>query len=242
VKAMVLAAGIGSRLGSLTDEWPKALIEVGGVPLLELVLKRLIAAGVSEAIVNVFHKPDQIVNFLKVKNNFSIRIEVSRETELLDTGGGLKKASWFFDDGRPFFVHNVDVLSGIDLLAMYRSHMNQNPLATLAVAARDTKRYLLFDEKGLLCGRETAGRQELARPCGKAERLAFGGIHVVSPKIFPKMTETGVFPITKAYLRLAAAGERLAAFRADGSFWLDVGRPEKLEEARRIAREKGLPA
>jgi len=229
VKAMVLAAGIGSRLGSLTDEWPKALIEVGGVPLLELVLKRLIAAGVSEAIVNVFHKPDQIVNFLKVKNNFSIRIEVSRETELLDTGGGLKKASWFFDDGRPFFVHNVDVL-------------NQNPLATLAVAARDTKRYLLFDEKGLLCGRETAGRQELARPSGKAERLAFGGIHVVSPKIFPKMTETGVFPITKAYLRLAAAGERLAAFRADGSFWLDVGRPEKLEEARRIAREKGLPA
>lgn len=242
MRAMVLAAGIGSRLGSLTDERPKALIEVGGIPLLELVLRRLIAAGVSEAIVNVFHKSNQIVDFLKTKKNFGIRVEISRETELLDTGGGLKNASWFFDDGRPFFVHNADVLSAIDLGAMRRFHSESGALATLAAAARETQRALLFDEKGLLCGREAAGKRELTRPCGKAERLAFSGIHMISPKIFPKMTETGVFSITNAYLRLAGQGERLAAFRTDGSFWLDVGRPETLEEARGLARENRLPA
>ena len=241
MKAMVLAAGVGARLRPLTAERPKALIEIEGVAMLELVFRRLISAGVTEAIVNTFHLPEKIGEFLKAKRSFGIRVELSRENELLDTGGGLKKAAWFFDDGKPFFVHNSDVFSAIDLQAMHRFHVQSGALATLAVQARDSGRRLLFDEQGLLCGREAEGRRELARPAAAFERLGFSGIHVISPELISKMTEEGVFSINKTYLRLAAAGEKIQAFRCDGSFWRDIGAPEKLEEARRLAREQGLP-
>ena len=218
---MVLAAGVGSRLKPLTDASPKALIEVKGKTMLELVLSRLIAAGVTEVIVNVFHLGGQIEAFLKARKHFGIRVEVSREDVLLDTGGGLKKASWFFDDGKPFFVHNVDVLSDIDLRKLHRFHCDHQALATLAVMERETKRGLKFDAAGVLKGRDPAGS-------------AFCGIHVVSPAIFPKLTETGVFPIVDAYIRLAGQGERIQAYRADGATWRDIGGLEKLEEARRL--------
>jgi len=242
MKAMVLAAGKGVRLRPLTEERPKALIDIEGVPMLELVLRRLISAGVTEAIVNVFHLPEMIAEFLKSKENFGIRIELSRESELLDTGGGLKKAAWFFDDGKPFFLHNSDVLSDVDLGALYAAHAEKDALATLAVRARASRRQLLFDEKGLLCGWEAGAGQQLVRPAGKVERLAFLGIHVVSPALFPEMPEGGVFSIIKPYLGLAARGGNIRAFRCDGRFWRDIGSPEKLEEARRLAREKGLPS
>jgi NDP-sugar pyrophosphorylase family protein len=238
MKAMILAAGVGSRLRPLTDDTPKALIEVGGAPMIERVVRRLKAAGVAEIVVNLFHLPDRIVEFLASRQNFGLRMAFTRETELLDTGGGLKNAAWFFDDGRPFFLHNVDVLSEIDLCGLLQCHQETQALATLAVQGRPSARRLLFDERGRLCGRETPEGVEWARaPVRGVERLAFTGIHVIDPAIFPKMNETGIFPITRTYLRLAGEGEKIVAYRADGAYWQDIGSPEKLERARQGAAE-----
>ncbi len=241
MKAMVLAAGVGSRLRPLTDEIPKALLEVGGAPMIERVIGRLKAAGVTALVVNLFHLGDRIMEFLASKGDFGLHIEFTREAELLDTGGGLQHAAWFFDDGRPFFLHNVDVLSDIDLTGLLRFHQQVGGLATLAVQSRPSARRLLFDRDGRLCGRESPEGVEWARrPRSGVERLAFTGIHVIDPAIFPRMTETGAFPITRTYLRLAGEGEGIVAYRADGSYWQDIGSPEKLEAARN--RAAGPPA
>ena len=162
MKAMVLAAGLGTRLRPLTNDRPKALVEVAGRTLLEIVLTRLKAFGVNEVIVNVHHFADMVVEYLAARQNFGMRIEISREEELLDTGGGLKKAAWFFQEGssgndEPFLLHNVDVISTIDLSRMVESHRSSRALATLAVQDRETSRYLLFNDAGELCGRR-AGR------------------------------------------------------------------------------------
>jgi NDP-sugar pyrophosphorylase family protein len=240
MKAMILAAGVGSRLRPLTDETPKALIDVGGAPMIEHVIRRLKAAGVTEVVVNLFHLGDQIATFLDARGNFGLRIQFTREVELLDTGGGLKNAAWFFDDGRPFFLHNVDVLSDIDLSALLRFHTDAGSLATLAVQPRPSSRQLLFDANGRLVGRETPQGAEWARrPVAPVERLGFTGIHVIDPAIFSKMSETGVFPITRTYLRLAGEGEKVVAYRADGQYWQDVGSPEQLTQARRRPGERG---
>lgn len=241
MKAMILAAGVGSRLMPLTRETPKALIEVAGAPMIERVIRRLQAAGVTELVVNLFHLGERIVEYLASQGDFGLHIAFTREAELLDTGGGLKHAAWFFDDGRPFFLHNVDVLSDIDLAGLLRFHQRVGALATLAVQRRPSARQLVFDREGRLCGRETpAGVEWATGPIGDSERLAFTGIHVIDPAIFPRITETGAFPIIRAYLRLAGAGERIVAHRADGSYWQDIGSPEKLEQARRLAA--GPPA
>ena len=237
MKAMILAAGVGSRLRPMTDERPKALVEVGGVPMIERVARRLRAAGVTELIVNLFHLADRIVEFLASKANFGLRIAFTREAELLDTGGGLMNAAWFFDDGRPFFLHNVDVLSDIDLRGLLRFHRQAGALVTLAVQTRSSSRQLLFDREGRLCGWESPkGMGWATGPIREAERLAFTGIHVIDPAIFPKMTETGAFPIIRTYLRLAGEGEKIVACRTDGAYWQDIGSPEKLEDARGRAR------
>jgi NDP-sugar pyrophosphorylase family protein len=234
MKGMILAAGVGSRLRPLTDEIPKALIEVGGVPMIERVIRRLKTAGVTELVVNLFHLGNRIVDFLASKEHFGLRIEFTREAGLLDTGGGLKNAAWFFDDGRPFLLHNVDVLSDIDLTGVLRFHQQVEALATLAVQSRPSSRQLLFGRDGRLCGRESSEGLEWANgPVDDIERLAFTGIHVIDPAIFPRMTETGAFSITRTYLRLAGEGEQIVGHRADGVYWQDIGSPEKLEEARR---------
>jgi NDP-sugar pyrophosphorylase family protein len=177
------------------------------------------------------------VDFLRTKENFGIRIEISREPELLDTGGGLKKVAGFFNDGQPFLVHNVDVLSNIDLSKMHRFHLEKSALATLAVQARASGRYFLFDENGTLCGWESVkeNRIEWAKSAvANVRRLAFNGIHVISPQIFPKMNEEGIiFSINQAYLRLAGEGERILAFRVDDYFWQDIGSMDKLGKIRR---------
>lgn len=241
MKAMILAAGVGSRLRPLTDDVPKALLDVGGAPMIERVISRLRSAGVTELVVNLFHLGERIVEFLASKGDFGLRIAFTREAELLDTGGGLKNAAWFFDDGRPFFLHNVDVLSDIDLEGLLRFHHGVGALAALAVQRRPGARQLLFDRDGRLCGRESPEGLEWAMgPRTDAERLAFTGIHVIDPAVFPRMTETGAFPIIRTYLRLAGEGERIAAYRADGSYWQDIGSPEKLAAARQ--RAAGPPA
>jgi NDP-sugar pyrophosphorylase family protein len=237
---MILAAGLGTRLRPLTDDRPKALVTIGSRTLLEIALARLRAFGVRGVIVNVHHYAEMIVDYLAANGNFGMRIEVSREETLLDTGGGLKKAAPFFLDSggsldEPFIVHNVDVLSTIDFERMVRFHTEHNALATLAVQARETSRHLLFDRQSQLCGRRTGRapncQDEIARPAAQAEELAFSGIHVISPRIFSKMKEDGAFSIIPTYLRLAALGEKILAFRADGYYWRDLGRPESIQQA-----------
>ena len=238
MKAMVLAAGLGTRLRPLTDDRPKALVEVGGRTMLEITLARLREFGIREVIVNAHHFGDQIAAYLNANGGFGMRIEVSREDVLLDTGGGLKKAAHFFlggssSAGEPFILHNVDVISTIDLRRMADSHAEHQRLATLAVQQRETSRYLLFDDKLQLCGRR-AGREqqdEIVRRSPLLTPLAFCGIHVISPRIFSLMTETGAFSIINVYLRLAAAGDKITAFRADQSYWRDLGKPEQVKQA-----------
>lgn len=246
MKAMILAAGMGTRLRPLTDDRPKALVEVAGHSMLEIVLHRLRAAGVREAIINTHHFADMISECLEVNRNFGMRIEISREDELLDSGGGLKKAAWFFlEEGtnreEPFILHNVDVLSNIDLARMLQFHLEQNALATLAVQDRVTSRPLLFDANGQFRGRAngstraegdcrpaTVGSGSGPEAGRAAEALAFSGIHIISPRIFEKIREKGAFSIITTYVRLAAEGEKITAFRADEYYWRDLGRPENI--------------
>jgi NDP-sugar pyrophosphorylase family protein len=240
VKAMILAAGLGTRLRPLTDDRPKALVEVGGRTLLEISLSRLRTFGVSEVIVNVHHLADMVVDYLKANNNFGMRIEISREDELLDTGGGVKKAAWFFledSKGRdePFILHNVDVISTIDMGRMLQFQSESRALASLAVQERETSRYLLFDEHLKLCGR-LSGHDRKAEFVRSSEQLltqawAFSGIHVISPRLLAMMTEEGTFSIIDCYLRLAAQGEKILAFRADEYYWRDLGRPGNVAQA-----------
>lgn len=235
MKAMILAAGLGTRLRPVTDTRPKALVEVAGRTLLEITLARLSTFGVREVIVNVHHFADQVIEYLKENDNFGMHVEVSREEILLDTGGGLKKAAWYFLDGsdEPFILHNVDVISAIDLQQMVRFHTENHSLATLAVQDRKTSRYLLFDEQLQLCGRKLEKEQktEIVRSSEQTQQVAFSGIHVISPRIFGKMTEEGVFSIITSYLNLAARGEKILAFRTDGFYWRDLGRPNDLTQA-----------
>jgi NDP-sugar pyrophosphorylase family protein len=251
MKAMILAAGIGTRLRPLTNDRPKALVEVAGHPMLEIALRRLLAAGVHEVIINTYHFADMVSDYLEMNRNFGMRIEVSREDELLDSGGGLKKAAWFFlEDGahsqKPFILHNVDVVSNIDLARMLRFHLEQDALATLAVQDRFTSRPLLFDTTGQFCGRpvgtmRAAGDGNSATGWTAAgfeagsgmQELAFTGIHVISPRIFEEIEEEGAFSIITAYARLAARGERIKGFRADEYYWRDLGRPESVALAER---------
>jgi len=235
MKAMVLAAGLGTRLRPLTDDRPKALVEIAGRTLLEITLTRLCGFGIREAIINVHHFADMIVAYLKTNHDFGMRIEISREEILLDTGGGLKKAGYFFlENGshdEPFILHNVDVISTVDLERMVRFHAEHQALATLAVQERQTSRYLLFDEQLQLCGRRGGESTELVCPSKQPQALGFCGIHVISPRLLPMMTEDGVFPIVPCYLRLAAQGGKIVGFRADEYYWRDLGRRENLAQA-----------
>jgi NDP-sugar pyrophosphorylase family protein len=244
MRAMILAAGVGSRLRPLTYAVPKALVEIGGTPMLEIVLRRLIQAGCRDVVINVHHFADRIEGFLKEKNNFGIHIEISREEELLETGGGLKKVAGFFDDSQPFMVHNVDVLSNLGLREMAHFHAATSALATLAVQARRSSRYFLFDEVGRLCGWESVAENRrvwTSGPVQNPEQLAFNGIHVISPKIFGRMSENGAFSIIQTYLRLAGEGCRVQAFRADACYWREIGRLDTLEAVRREIDQNGLP-
>ncbi|HTT57186.1 MAG TPA: sugar phosphate nucleotidyltransferase [Opitutaceae bacterium] len=231
MKAMVLAAGRGTRLRPLTDARPKALVEVGGRTLLEHVLRRLGAAGVTEVIINLHHLGAQIPPFLERHRNFGLeRVAFSDEPLLLGTGGGLKQAAAFFDDGRPFLLHNVDVLSDIDLRALLAVHRRNHALATLAVMDRPTERPLLFDGDGRLVGRRTAdaGDVVVRGARGGITALGFCGIQALSTAFLERITEAGAFPITEPYLRLAGTGAAINGCRVDGARWRDCGRPEDL--------------
>jgi len=235
---MVLAAGLGTRLRPLTNERPKALVEIGGRTLLEITLTHLASFGVREVIINVHHFADLVIEYLKTNNNFGLQVEISREELLLDTGGGLKKASWFFlqDPNRldePFLLHNVDVVSTIDFQRLANFHNENRAVATLAVQERESSRYLLFDDKEELCGRRIGPDQEpeLVRSTPNLHAFAFSGIHIISPRLLTSMTEEGAFSIIATYVRLAGQGEKILAFRADEYYWRDLGKLEDLRQA-----------
>jgi NDP-sugar pyrophosphorylase family protein len=213
-------------------------VEIAGRTLLEITLARLRGSGITDVIINVHHFAGMILDYLESNKNFGMNIVISREEVLLDTGGGLKKAAYFFlkhSVGRdePLLLHNVDVLSTIDLPRMVRFHTDRQPLATLAVQERKTSRYLLFQEASELCGRRFGQDPptELVRPAQRVQPLAFCGIHMISPRFLTMMNEEGAFSIITSYLRLAGAGEKILGFRADEYYWRDLGTPESVSQA-----------
>lgn len=236
MKAMIFAAGLGTRLKPITDSIPKALVHINGKALLEHTIIKLIDAGFDELIINIHHFPKLILDFLEKKNNFGIRIEVSDESgSLLETGGAIKKASWFFDDNKPFLIHNVDILSNVNLPELYQFHVRTNPMSTLVVSNRSTFRYLLFDDNLRMHGwiNEKTGdvRPNTIKNSQLYTKLAFSGIQVISPEIFKYMKdENEKFPIIEFYLK------NIKSFDVNGYIpnhfkMIDVGKVEVLNDA-----------
>ena len=238
--ALIFAAGHGTRLRPLTDRMPKALVEVGGISMLERTARRLIEAGVDRLIINTHAFAEQIHAFVQAQDGFGVDVRISHEREaLLETGGGLLAARPHFRSGAPFFLHNADVYTDLDLERLRHAHEQEDALVTLATMQRPSTRGLLFDEAGL-AGRvndEADGEVLVRNPQGTPQRLAFACVHVAGPALLAAITETGRFGIFEPYLRLAAAGRRIGAHRVDGCRWIDIGRPAQLEEARRMAGE-----
>jgi N-acetyl-alpha-D-muramate 1-phosphate uridylyltransferase len=232
---MILAAGLGTRLGDLTRDTPKALIDIAGVPILERVARRLIDAGADHLIINVHHHADRIIEYVRSRDDFGVAVSFSHEVDApLETGGGVLHAKSLFRQSGSFLLHNVDVLCDADLHAMYTAHVHSGALATLAVSRRQTSRYLLFDERGL-CGRMKAGggSAEVHADCADPVPFAFAGIHVISAALLDMITESGAFSIIDLYLRLASGGRPIGRFDIGGARWLEIGNPERLAEARR---------
>lgn len=239
---MILAAGLGRRLQPITDTVPKALVPVGGRPLLEHAILRLKAAGFSHIAVNIHHHGDQITDFLAANNNFGVTIWISDERDYLcDTGGGIKLACRFLDGAEPFLVHNVDILSNVDLQALCKAHAPDS-LATLLVSQRDSSRQLLFNRDQRLCGwrnKDTGNIKSFYPGFDPSKHIeyAFSGIHVISPSIFGWMEDwTGKFSIIDFYLS-AAPKTTICAYTENHIEVLDVGSPERLEQAEKWIRK-----
>ena len=241
MEAIILAAGLGTRLRPLTDRIPKALIEVDGVPMLARVARHLLAAGARRLVVNTHHLGEQIEEYVRANDGFGADVLFSRETgdAPLETGGGIKKAARLLDLDTPFLVHNADVVTDLDVRALYQAH-DPADLATLAVTTAETRSPLLVDEKGVLGVRYPSGTEKRARePVGQVRERAFCGVSVISPELPGLMTETGAFSVIPVYLRLIAEGQGVAAREIGAAYWLDVGTPERLEEASRLVAEHG---
>ena len=234
MKAMLFAAGLGTRLKPLTDKIPKALAVVAGKTLLERAITHLASYGVNYIVINIHHHGDQIIEFLQNRVNFSLDIHISDETaELLETGGGLMKAANHFSGNEPFVVINADVISNINISKMMDVHKTKNAFATLALRNRpESSRQLLFDENGQLCGRINRSKNEriisIDKPC--LSEKAFSGIHILSPKWFELTTQQGKFSIIDSYLDLCK-NNTIQAYSHDEDYWFDVGSLEKLNEA-----------
>ncbi len=237
MKAMILAAGLGTRLKPFTNHHPKALAVVNGKTLLQRNIEYLIEFGVAEIIVNVHHFASQIKEVIEANKGWGAHITISDETqEVLETGGGLKKTAWFFQDSdKPFVLLNVDILTDLDLNALMVSHLANQALVTLAVSNRITSRYFLFDETHNLCGWENVKTDQkiITRTNTRLTRKAFSGLHIISPKIFDFMTQTGKFSMVDVYLELSENHKILGFDQGDCKF-LDVGKPESIAMAEAI--------
>lgn len=243
MRALIFAAGLGTRLKPFTLEHPKALVPVGGVPMLERVIRKLKAAGIDRMVVNVHHFADQIIGFLSANNNFGVDISVSDESgQLLDTGGGILAAREWLDAGEPVLVHNADILTDFDISGMMRSHLEQRADATLLVAERATSRYLLFDQDLRMRGWTNVATGEVRMPCLCSERsaaslrrLAFGGVHIISPSVFGALEAYAggvrAFPIMPFYIS-ECGSMVIGGYMPSAPYrWHDVGKPESLAAA-----------
>jgi len=250
--AMILAAGLGTRLHPLTDTTPKALIHVRGRPLLAHVMDRLVAVGATRVIVNAHHHADQIGAFLDGHAPPDVEVSVSPEPDgPYDTGGGLLAAAPLFRREGTFLLHNVDVLSRIPLDMLLAAHRAagrrapEAPVATVAVQARDSRRQLLFDDLGLMGWENRDGRgtvlaaERVREPVGAVRGWSFTGIHAIDPTIFDLAERRGVFSIVTWYLDLARRGHRILPFDASGYPWIDVGTRERLAEAEGAMKTMG---
>jgi len=243
MNAMIFAAGLGTRLRPLTNDKPKALVEVNGKTMLEHNILKLKANGFDHIVVNIHHFGEQIIQFLKAHDNFGINIKVSDERQqLLDTGGGIKRAIPLFTEPGPILIHNVDIISDIDLKHLYSQHLlhaaavkGKATGATLAINERKTSRYLMFDQDKCLCGWTNISTEEIKGELG--EKFAFAGIHVVDPNLFAYLQakEEEAFPIIGFYLDicqdLALVGENVTE-----NAWVDCGKPESLFKAAEIIK------
>lgn len=237
MQAMIFAAGLGTRLKPLTDRIPKALVRVGGEPLLKRVIFQLKDAGFTRIVVNVHHFSSQIVDYLRDNGNFGIDIRISDESDkLLETGGGIKKAHPLFDPSEPILIHNVDILSNVDLRKFYQMESGNIPAARLLVSERKTKRYLLFDDTMRLVGWTNIETGEVKSPYKnldpkKYKMYAFSGIHIVTPELFPLMDEEpDKFPIMDFYLKNCDR-VRIEGYVKNDLKLMDVGKQETLREA-----------
>lgn len=239
MKAMIFAAGLGTRLRPITDNKPKALVEVGGVPMLRRVIENLKRYGIDEIVVNVHHFPDQIKEYLSVNDNFGVKLHISDESDkLLDTGGGILKAREWLDGDEPFLVHNADILTDVDLGEMIQRHRESDADATLLVAQRTTSRYLLMDNVMRMHGWTNVKTGEV-KPAGidiaDYRAYAFGGIHIVSPSLFDDLERYGrkadVFSIMPFYIE-ACGTKKIAGYEpAIDHNWFDIGKPGTLKAA-----------
>ncbi|NLZ94608.1 MAG: NTP transferase domain-containing protein [Bacteroidales bacterium] len=243
MKSMILAAGLGTRLKPFTNSTPKALVPIFGKPVIEYVILKLKKQGFNEIIINIHHFGDQIIDFIESKNYFDIRIEFSDEREkLLDTGGAIKKASWFFDADKPVLIHNADIISDVNLADVYHSHMQSKAMATLVVNDRKTSRYLFFDENNNLKGwiNEKEGKTISSSAYNSSEhhKLAFFGIHVLSGNAVSHMKKfPDKFSIIDFYLSMCDKTS-IQAFEANNNKMVDVGKLDALKEAEEFLKAK----
>ncbi len=232
MKALIFAAGKGTRLKPFTDYHPKALARVNGVPLLERNIKYLQSYGINDFVINIFHFGEQIVEFLKEHDHFGANIEISDEKDqLLETGGGLVFARRFLDDGEDFLILNADILTDLNITEFVKYHQEKKDFATLAVSDRKSSRKLLFNPEMVLRGwvNVETGEQRLAEFNKGFKPLAFSGIHCMNPAIFGKIKRTGKFSIMEEYLDLMHT-EKIHGFEHQAKL-IDVGRPESIVEA-----------
>jgi MurNAc alpha-1-phosphate uridylyltransferase len=239
MKAMIFSAGLGKRLGNITKETPKALVDINGKSILRHVVEKVSSYGFNDIIVNVHHHADLVEKEIDRLNDDGFHISVSDERGLLlETGGGLYKAKWFFDDS-PFLLYNSDILTDLDLTALLKFHNEKNGLATLAAADHGHNRVFLTDKQGLIYGwrNRQAGEEIMARD-SKEElaEISFSGIHIADPEIFSYMSE-GVYSLTALYLQLASE-HKIWTFRHDKDFWIDIGTPDQLDEARKRLNDR----
>lgn len=236
---LIFAAGRGTRLAPLTDTTPKAMVEVGGAPLLQYTADRLIEAGCDRLIVNTAYLADQVEDYVERKGDLGVETLLSFEPGgPYETGGGLLHARDLLPDA-PYLIHNVDILSEIDLGALYAAH-DPGCLATLAVREATTERYLLFDDIGLMGYAHDGGEKQVREPEGTLHRFDFCGIQVASPGLIDTFEETGTFSIMTSYLRLAKSGASVKPYHVGAAYWLDVGTHDRLEEAERyVSGQRG---
>lgn len=242
MKALLFAAGLGTRLKEHTQNTPKALVGLAGKPLIQHAIEHMKSQGITDITINVFHFADQVISFIEENGSFGIDIHISDERDqLLDTGGGLKKAGQYLKGDEPILIYNVDVISDLDLNVLLKYHQEQKALATLVVRSRETSRYLMFDQNLRLSGWKNFSNSEtiISRPesFADAQPFAFSGIHLIQPELLNLITEEGRFPIMDLYLRLAK-DHSIKAFIDHSYLWMDLGKPEQLLAAEKLLGKK----